>query len=50
MVCLYIGDMSIINRHTNDINATKYMLESKFGMKNLGVADAILGIRILRTP
>jgi len=48
-VCI-IGDMLIINRDTNDINATKRMLESKFGMKNLGVADAILGIRILRTP
>ena len=50
MVCLYIGDMLSNNRDTNDINATKHMLESKFRMKNLGVADAILVIRILRTP
>ena len=49
IVCLYIGDM-LINRDTNDINATKHMLESQVGMKNLGVGDAILGIRILRTP
>ena len=41
--------MLMINRDTNDINATKYMLESKFGMKNIGVANAILDIRIHRT-
>ncbi|XP_070045697.1 secreted RxLR effector protein 161-like [Nicotiana tomentosiformis] len=32
------------------INATKRMLVSKFDMKDLGVADAILGIRIHKTP
>ena len=42
--------MLIINRDTNDINATKSMLERMFERKNHGVADAILGIRILRTP
>ncbi|KAM3325200.1 hypothetical protein P3S67_000324 [Capsicum chacoense] len=42
--------MLIINRDISDINATKRMLESKFDMKNLGVADVILGIRIHRTP
>ena len=41
--------MLIINRDTNDINATKHMIESMFGIKNLGVADAILGISILKT-
>ena len=49
IVCLYIGDMLIVNRDTNDINATKPMLESKFGIKNLGGADASLGIRNHRT-
>ena len=34
--------MLIISRDTNDINATKRMLESKFDMKDLGVGDAIL--------
>ena len=43
-------DMFIINWDTNDIYATKCMLERKFVMKNLGVADLILGIKILRTP
>ncbi|PHU25293.1 hypothetical protein BC332_03625 [Capsicum chinense] len=32
-----------------DINATKRMLESKFDIKDLRVADVILGIRIHRT-
>ncbi|XP_070043061.1 uncharacterized mitochondrial protein AtMg00810-like [Nicotiana tomentosiformis] len=33
-----------------NINATKYMLTSKFDMKDLGVADLILGIKIYKTP
>ncbi|XP_070026091.1 secreted RxLR effector protein 161-like [Nicotiana sylvestris] len=33
-----------------NINATKRMLTSKFDMKHLGVADLILGIKILQTP
>jgi len=33
-----------------DIQATKCMLASKFDMKDLGVADVILGIRIHKTP
>ena len=41
--------MLIISRDTNDINATKCMLESKFVTKNLEVADKILGIRIIKT-
>ncbi|PHT38854.1 Enoyl-[acyl-carrier-protein] reductase [NADH], chloroplastic [Capsicum baccatum] len=40
----------IISRDISDINATKRMLESKFDMKDLGVTDVILGIRIHRTP
>jgi len=43
-----VDDMLIISRDISDINATKRMLESKFDMKNLGVADVILGIRIHR--
>ncbi|KAF3662699.1 hypothetical protein FXO37_12317 [Capsicum annuum] len=50
IVCLYVNDMLIISRDISDINATKRMLESKFDMKDLGVADVILGIRIHRTP
>ena len=50
IVCLYVDDMLIISRDISDINATKRMLESKFDMKDLGVANVILGIRIHRTP
>ncbi|KAF3634910.1 putative high mobility group B2 protein-like isoform 1 [Capsicum annuum] len=50
IVCLYVDDMLVISRDMPDINATKRMLESKFDMKDLGVADVILGIRIHRTP
>ncbi|PHU17621.1 hypothetical protein BC332_13316 [Capsicum chinense] len=50
IVCLYVDDMLIISRDISDINATKRMLESKFDMKDLGVADVILGIRIHQTP
>ena len=42
--------MLTINTDTNDINVTKQMLESKFEMKNLGVANAILDTRINKTP
>ncbi|KAF3681871.1 putative phosphoserine aminotransferase, chloroplastic-like [Capsicum annuum] len=46
IVCLYVDDMLIISRDIFDINATKQIFESKFDMKDLGVADVILGIRI----
>ncbi|PHU29623.1 hypothetical protein BC332_01716 [Capsicum chinense] len=50
IVCLYMDDMLIISRDISDINTTKGMLKSKFDMKDLGVADVILCIRIHRTP
>ncbi|PHU26689.1 putative polyol transporter 3 [Capsicum chinense] len=50
IVCLYVVDILIISRDISDINAIKRMLESKFNMKDLGVADVILGIGIHRTP
>ena len=42
--------MLIMSRDIANINATKRMLASKFDMKDLGVADLILGIRIHKTP
>ncbi|PHT52903.1 hypothetical protein CQW23_07365 [Capsicum baccatum] len=50
IICLYVDDMLIISRDTSDIKATKRMLESKFDMKDLGVADVILEIIIHVTP
>ena len=42
--------MLIISKNIIDINATKRMLSKSFDMKDLGVADFILGIKIYRTP
>jgi len=50
IVCLYVDDMLIMSKDIADIQATKRMLASKFDMKDLGVADVILGIKIQRTP
>ena len=50
IVCLYVDDMLIMSKEIDDINATKRMLSSKFDMKDLGVADLILGVRIIKTP
>lgn len=49
IVCLYIDDMLIFGSNTNIIKATKQMLTNKFDMKNIGVADVILGMKISKT-
>ena len=50
IVCLYVDDMLIMSNDIANINATKQMLANKFDMKDLGVADLILGIKIHKTP
>ncbi|KAK3032268.1 hypothetical protein RJ639_037442 [Escallonia herrerae] len=42
IVCLYVDDMLIIGSNNGFIKATKKMLTSKFGMKDMGMADVIL--------
>ncbi|GFP97577.1 retrovirus-related pol polyprotein from transposon tnt 1-94 [Phtheirospermum japonicum] len=49
IVCLYVDDMLIMGSNLEVINETKFMLKRNFDMKDLGVADTILGIRIIRT-
>ena len=49
IVCLYVDNMLIMGSNNDIIKATKRMLNSKFNMKDLGVADVILGIKITRT-
>ena len=49
IVCLYVDDMLILGSNNYIITTTKKMLSSKFNMKDLGVADVILGIKISRT-
>ena len=50
IVCLYVDDMLILGTNINVIKSTKRMLSNNFDMKNLRVADIILGIKITRTP
>ena len=49
IVCLYVDDKLILGSSNNIIIATKKMLSSKFDMKDLGVVDVILAIKISRT-
>ena len=49
MVCLYVDDMLIIGSNNEMIKTTKKILTSKFDMKDMGVADVILGIKISKT-
>ena len=39
-----------MSKSIDDINATKHILSTKFDMKDLGVVDLILGVRIIKTP
>ena len=48
IVCLYVDDMLIIGSNNDIIKAAKRMLTSEFDMKDLGVADVILGMKISR--
>ena len=50
IVCLYIDNMLILRTNIEAIKSTKQMLSNNFDMKDLGVADVILGIKIIRTP
>lgn len=49
IVCLYVGDMLILGSNNNVIKTTKRMLTNKFEMKDLGVPDVILGIKVSKT-
>jgi hypothetical protein len=48
IACFSMDDMLILGRNDNMIKSTKKMLTNKFDMKDLGVADIILGIKISR--
>ncbi|CAL8992773.1 unnamed protein product [Prunus brigantina] len=48
MVCLYVDDMLTIGTNKDIINSTKKILNSSFDMKDLGLADVILGIIVKR--
>ena len=49
IVCLYVDDLLILGNNNAIIKSTKDMLSSRFDMKDLGLADVILGVKILKT-
>ena len=49
IVCLYVDDMLIVGSDGKMITSTKNMLNSRFDMKDMGLADVIFGIKIKRT-
>lgn len=48
IVCLYVDDMLIMGTSKDIINTTKKMLSDNFEIKDMGLADIILGIRVKR--
>jgi hypothetical protein len=48
IICLYVDDILIFGTDMNAVKNTKDFLSSNFDMKDLGEADLILGIRIIR--
>ena len=49
ILCLYVDDMSIAGSNDKMIISTKNMLNSRFNMKDMRLANVILGIKIIRT-
>ena len=49
ILCLYVDDMFIIGSNDKMVKSTKDMLNSKFEMKDMGLDDVILRIKISRT-
>ena len=49
ILCLYVDDMLMIGSNDKMIRSTKDMLKSRFDMKDMDLADVILGIKIART-
>jgi hypothetical protein len=48
MMCLYVDDILIFGSNLNVIEEVKNLLSSNFEMKDLGEADVILNIKLLR--
>ena len=48
ILCLYVDDMLIVGSDDKMIASTKNMLNSRFVMKDMGLVDVILGIKIKR--
>ena len=50
ILCLYVDDILIIGSNDRMIKSTKNMLNARFDMKDMGLADLILGIKIIKRP
>ncbi|XP_071913959.1 uncharacterized protein [Coffea arabica] len=48
ILCLYVDDILIVGSNDKMVKSTKDMLNSKFDMKDMGLADVILGVKITR--
>ena len=49
ILCLYVDDMLIVGSNDKMVQSTKDMLKARFDMKDMGLADVILGVKITRT-
>ena len=49
IVCFYVDDMLIVSSDDKIITSTKNILNSRFDMKDLGLTDVILVIKIKST-
>ena len=49
VLCIYVDDILLFGSDIRIINETKSFLSSKFDMKDMGVADVILGLKLSRT-
>ena len=48
IVCLYVDEMIIVGSDDKMTASTKNILNSRFDMKDMGLVDVILGIKIKR--
>ena len=48
IICLYVDDMLIFGTCINIVSKTKLFLESRFEMKDMGEANVILGVKVIR--
>ena len=49
IMCLYVDEILIVGSNDEMVKRTKDMLNSRFDMKDMGLADVILGIQIKRS-
>jgi len=48
IICLYVDDLLIFGTCIDIVSRTKFFLGSKFEMKDMGEANVVLGVRIIR--